>query len=62
MHGNATLRSLPVAQDDLGSILEFIATDSPRRALSLISRLDERIAQREHYCASAVEQRWEYTV
>ena len=47
MPGKVTLRYLPVAQDDLISILEFIATDSPRRALSFVNRLDERIAQLE---------------
>jgi addiction module RelE/StbE family toxin len=47
MPGKVTLRYLPVAQDDLGSILEFIATDSPRRALSFVNRMDERIAQLE---------------
>src|SRR5271169_4156200 len=49
MRGKATLRYLPVAQDDLLSILEFIAKDSPRRALSFVNRLDERIAQLEHH-------------
>ena len=49
MPGKATLRYLLIAQDDLVSILEFIATDSPRRALPFVNRLDERIAQLEHH-------------
>jgi toxin ParE1/3/4 len=49
MPGKATLRYLPVAQDDLISILEFIANDNPRRAISFVNRLDERIAQLEHH-------------
>lgn len=49
MHGKATVRYLPAAQDDLVSILEFIAIDSPRRALSFVNRLDERIAALEHH-------------
>jgi toxin ParE1/3/4 len=43
------LRYLPAAQDDLLSILEYIARDSPPRAASFVDRLDERIAQLEHY-------------
>ena len=49
MPGKATLRYLPVAQDDLVCILEFIATDSPRRAISFVNRLDERMSQLEHH-------------
>ena len=49
MPGKATLRYLPAAQEDLLSILEFIAKDSPRRALSLVDKLDERISQLEHH-------------
>jgi toxin ParE1/3/4 len=49
MPGKVTLRYLPVAQDDLLSILEFIANDNPRRAISFVNRLDERIAQLEHH-------------
>ena len=45
MPGKVTLRYLPVAQDDVLSILEFIAKDSPKRAVSFIDRLDERIGQ-----------------
>jgi len=37
-----TLRYIPSAQEDLLSILEFIAKDSPRRAVSFIDELDDR--------------------
>lgn len=43
-----TLRYLPAAQDDLLAILEFIARDSPRRAVAFVDRLDERIGQLQH--------------
>jgi len=49
MPGKATLRYLPAAQNDLTSILEFIAKDSPSRALSFIDGLDERIGQLEYH-------------
>ena len=39
----STLRYLPASQDDLLSILDFIAQDSPRRALKFIDKLDDRI-------------------
>ena len=38
-----TLRYLPVAQDDLHSILDFIAQDNPSRAASFIEELDTKI-------------------
>jgi plasmid stabilization system protein ParE len=41
MPEKASLRYLPAAQDDLTSILEFIAKDSPSRAVTFIDRLDE---------------------
>ncbi|MBU2445942.1 MAG: type II toxin-antitoxin system RelE/ParE family toxin [Bacteroidetes bacterium] len=37
------LRYLPVAQDDLVSIFDYIAQDSPNRALSFVEKLDRRI-------------------
>ena len=37
------LRYLPAAQDDLLSILDFIAQDSPTRAIKFIDKLDNRI-------------------
>ncbi len=49
MPGRATLRYLPAAQEDLLSILEFVAKDSPSRALSFVDRLDERIGQLEDH-------------
>jgi toxin ParE1/3/4 len=42
-----TLRYLPIAQDDLISIFDFIAQDSPSRALSFVDKLDERIGRLE---------------
>jgi addiction module RelE/StbE family toxin len=44
-----TLRYLPVAQDDLISIFDFIAQDSPHRALSFVEKLDERIGLLEQH-------------
>lgn len=44
-----TLRYLPIAQDDLVSIFDFIAQDSPSRALSFIEKLDERIVLLEQH-------------
>jgi toxin ParE1/3/4 len=49
MPAKATLRYLPAAQEDLLSILEFIAKDNPRRAASFVDRLDERIGQLERH-------------
>ena len=49
MPGKVTLRYLPVAQDDLLSILEFIAKDSPKRAISFIDKLDKSIGRLEHH-------------
>jgi len=44
-----TLRYLPIAQEDLISIYDFIAQDSVNRALSFIEKLDERIALLEQH-------------
>jgi len=41
------LRYLPAAQEDLLAILEWIARDSPTRAVAFLDRLDERIARLE---------------
>ena len=49
MPSKVFLRYLPIAQEDLTSILEFIAKDSPGRAVSFVDRLDERIGQLEHH-------------
>lgn len=43
MPAEYTLRYLPVAQDDLRSILDFIAQDNPSRASSFIEELDTKI-------------------
>ena len=37
------LRYLPAAQDDLISIFDYIAGDSPTRALVFVEKLDKRI-------------------
>ena len=47
MPAKYTLRYLPIAQDDLISIFDFIAQDSPSRALSFVDKLDERIGRLE---------------
>ena len=43
MHGKYTLRYLPIAQIDLLEIFDYIAQDSPQRALSFVDKLDNRI-------------------
>ena len=43
MQAEYTLRYLPVALDDLRSILDFIAQDNPSRAASFIEQLDKKI-------------------
>jgi toxin ParE1/3/4 len=42
-----TLRYLPIAQDDLLSIFDWIAQDNPDRALAFIDKLDKRIGSLE---------------
>ncbi len=37
------LRYLPIAQEDLLSIFDWIANDSPNRAMKFVDKLDERI-------------------
>jgi len=49
MPAKYTLRYLPIAQDDLISIFDFIAKDSPNRALSFVDDLDERIGRLEQH-------------
>jgi len=49
MPAKYTLRYLPIAQNDLISIFEFIALDSPGRALSFVDKLDERICRLEQH-------------
>src|SRR5437867_2031314 len=43
MPGKSTLRYLPASQDDLLSILDFIAHDSSSRALKFIEKLEDRM-------------------
>ena len=43
------LRYLPSAQEDLLSILDWIAQDSPKRAVSFVDELDERIGGLEKH-------------
>jgi toxin ParE1/3/4 len=43
MPAKHTLRYLPVAQDDLIAIFDFIAQDSASRALGFVEKLDKRI-------------------
>ena len=44
-----TLRYLPIAQEDLVSIFDFIAQDSPKKALTFLTRLDKRIGRLERH-------------
>jgi plasmid stabilization system protein ParE len=44
-----TLRYLPAAQEDLISILDYIAQDSPGRALAFIDKLDAHIERLEQH-------------
>ena len=47
MANKYTLRYLPVAVDDLISIFDWIATDSPANAAAFIDKLDQRIGNLE---------------
>jgi toxin ParE1/3/4 len=47
MPAKFTLKYLPAAQADLTSILNYIAQDSPRRALAFIDKLDAQIGRLE---------------
>jgi len=49
MPGKFSIRYLPVAQDDLLSIYDFIALDSPNRALAFVDKIDEKIRALEHH-------------
>lgn len=49
MPGKYALCYLPIAQDDLLAIEDFIAQDSPTRALAFVDKLDERIGGLEHH-------------
>lgn len=43
-----SIRYLPVAESDLLEIFDFIAQDSPNRALSYLEKLDKRVGLLEH--------------
>jgi len=43
------LRYLPASQDDLVEIFDYIARDSPNRALSFVEKLDKRIGVLEQH-------------
>lgn len=43
------LRYLPIAQEDLISILDYIAEDSPSRAVAFVDRLDAQIGRLEQH-------------
>jgi len=43
------LRYLPIAQEDLLSILDWIAEDNPARAVSFVDELDRRIGSLEQH-------------
>jgi toxin ParE1/3/4 len=44
MANRYTLHYLPIAVDDLDSIFEWIANDSPANAASFVQKLDQRIS------------------
>jgi toxin ParE1/3/4 len=44
-----TLRYLPAAHADLVEIFDFIAQDSPNRALSYLEKLDKRVGALEQH-------------
>lgn len=43
MSAKYKLQYLPVAQDDLISIFDYIAQDSPNRALAFVDKLDRHV-------------------
>lgn len=49
MPAKYTLRYLPVAQDDLIAVFDYIAQDSPNRALTFVEKLNKRIGRLEHH-------------
>ncbi|MFZ4619500.1 MAG: type II toxin-antitoxin system RelE/ParE family toxin [Bacteroidota bacterium] len=38
------IRYLPIAQEDLNNIFDWVAKDSPARALSFVDKIDKRIS------------------
>lgn len=49
MSNKYTLRYLPIAEEDLISILDWIAKDSPTRALKFVDKLEVRIGKLESF-------------
>lgn len=49
MPAKHTLKYLPAAQEDLISILDYIAQDNPRRASAFIDKLDSQIGRLEQH-------------
>lgn len=49
MSAKYMLRYLPIAQDDLLAIYDYVTQDSPARALMFVDKLDERIGRLEHH-------------
>lgn len=49
MPAKHTLRYLPIAQQDLISIFDYIAQDSPNRAQSFVAKLDGSIGRLEQH-------------
>ena len=49
MSNKYTLRYLPIAEEDLISILDWIEKDSPTRALKFVDKLEEKIGKLENF-------------
>jgi toxin ParE1/3/4 len=49
MPAKYSLRYLPAAQEDILSILDYIAQDNPSRALAFIDKLDAQIGRLEKH-------------
>ena len=49
MPSKFTLRYLPIAEEDLISILDWIAKDSPSMALKFVNKLEEKIGKLEKF-------------
>jgi toxin ParE1/3/4 len=49
MPAKYSLKYLPAAQEDIISILDYIAQDSPRRARAFIDKLDAQIGRLEKH-------------
>lgn len=49
MPGKFTPRYLPIAEEDLISILDWIAKDTPTRTLKFIDKLEEKIRKLEQF-------------